>query len=366
MESMTLPKKGKGKSVERDHIAVASSNETQGKIGVLAFFTFGSMEVPSKVVKQWWDGQVVLSEWLKPSDATRSDAYSNTCSAENVQIWDNIDQKAIEEYEKMFPGRKVRVEYITLPTKDGNNDYILIRRIWIAVDEKQGDEQRIAPEHPKVARLHYNSKTDKIDVTPFDEYKESGIIGEVRRVANEEYRRQRKIVNRTHHAQAFRRLVYSVFGCAFGYGQGCVFIPNDGEEVLDKFAEYINQVANKHGTTTHASRIRVVPAIDTEQMRKDVAEDVAREVQKQYEDLLEDTLAYLRRQGEVDEKKQEKIELVLADRLASVERMKVMKEQYERALEMKIAIHQAKLSVPENIGGRVKALLQQMDKTLRG
>lgn len=342
-----------------DKIAVKRGS-TDGKIGVLASWSFGAIEVPSDVIDAFWDKQNVLDDYIKPKAPSPGDAYMNTCSAENIAIWDEIDEDSIDRFEKKY-GQKVRVQYITLPTKDKSNEYILARRIWVLSD----DETEITPEHPNVARLKFDNQNDRIDVVPFPAFAKSKVIEVISKIANDEYQRQKKVVNGTRHRQAMYRLISDVNGVPYGYGQGTAFIPNKGEERLRVFKDYIVNVANAYGTTSHRCGFMTTTVIDSEEERKNIAESVKNDVQKQYDKLLDDTVKLIaNKTGELTDRAQASIEKRIEERMGEVGRLNALKEDYEKILGEKITIERMAVTLPDNVSGRVGAMIMQMAESV--
>lgn len=342
-------------------IAVAEGDGVKGKIGVLIFATFGGMKVPKEEVDAWWAGQDAVPMEIKPVPPGRLDAYKAVCAADNTDIWFQVDQAAAEEFEKLY-GQRVRVDYLSLPTKDGRNEYVLCRRIWV-VDAQQGQagEVELSPEHPKIARLKLDMGADHIIAIPFPGFENSPMVQEIERVANEEYQKEKKVVSGQRHRGALYRLVEMTGGVGFGYGVGTYFVPNEGERSLKGYKTYLTDVARKYGITGHTTDIRVMPVVDTEEMRDDIARDVAREVSQRYNDLLNSTLAYLEEKKDViDEKQLARIDRAVEERLRQASELKILKGNYEKLLSKKISIKIAKQNLPENASGRTKALLAQM------
>lgn len=359
-------------------LAVVKGRE-EGKIGILLFFSFGSMEVPVEETAKFWKGQELLDEWLKPNEPTASDAFMLTCSQENVAIWEKIDSDTIEEYEKLT-GDKVRVEYVSLPTRDGNNEYILIRRVWVVekTKKKKGKKvieeetkREISPEHNRVARLKYSKDSDEVVVVPFPEYKNTDIVEAIQKVANEEFRHQKKVINRTKHAQAFYRLVREVGGVPFGYGGGVVFVPPDGVKKVEMFRKYITTVASKYRTTSHLTGMFKNDVFDEGDIKKEIARCVAQEVSDQYKKVLESTLEYIQKQEwpsdpEKRTKAETRVEEILNSKIEEAGRIGVLKEKYEQLLDSKIRVERAKMEIPTNVEGRVLAALKKLDRALSG
>lgn len=333
---------------------------TDGKVGVLASWSFGAIEVPIDVIDAFWDKQNVLDDYLKPKAPSAGDAYMNTCSAENIAIWNEIDEDTVTNFEKKY-GQKVRVQYITLPTKDRSNEYILARRIWVLSE----DETEITPEHPNVARLKFDNQNDRIEVVPFPAFAKSKVVEVITKIANDEYQRQKKVVNGTRHRQAMYRLISEVNGVPYGYGQGTAFIPNKGEDKLRMFRDYVVNVANGYGTTAHRCGFMTTTVIDSDEERRNIAESVKNEVQKQYDKLLDDTVKLLaNKTGELSDKAQASIEKRIEERMADVGRLNAMKEDYEKILGEKIVIEQLAVTLPDNVSGRVSAMVMQMAESV--
>ena len=344
-------------------IAVSSDKDQAGIIGSLVFYTFGSMDVPLADVEAWWKKQVILDESVAPRKTTPSDAFMLTCSAENIEVWKKLDEENIKQFEQLYPGKNARVEFVALPAKDGTNDYVLIRRVWLQEDKTTKD---LTPEHPILARLKFNAVDDCIDVVPGEKYNDVETVRQIYSVANAEYKRQKTHVNRAHHVQAFRRLIEYEGGCAFGYGSGCMFVPVQGERRLNAFAQYVEEVVQNYSKTSHTTNIRLVPALDSEKMRKDIAEDVTREVQSAYDKLLDSTLEYARKaptEG-LTEAQEKRIQGSIESRLTDVEKLNGLRKRYEALLERKIVVKQAKSVLPEELSGRAKAAIRQMSKLL--
>jgi len=359
-------------------IAITSDKEDQGVIGNLVFFTFGSMLVPNKSITAWWEKQDILPDDYKPLATVPLDAYMLTCSAENVQLWEKLDDKDAKEYEKLY-GEEVRTEYVSLPTKDGTNTYILVRRVWVPLESKKGRKKaqveekaeegtkqvQITPEHPILARLKFNLAEDRIDVTPGKGYEGLEIVEDIRKLANEEYQIQKVSVNRAHHVQALRRLIESEGGVPFGYGSGCMFVPKTGQEALETFAKYVQEVAARHTTSTHGTNIRLVPALDNEKMRQDIQDDITREVQDAYDKLLDTTLAFCRKAEaeNVTEAQMKRIDEAIDRRLEDAERLNGLKKRYESLLERSIEVKRTLEDVETTeLSGRAKAAIRQMSK----
>jgi hypothetical protein len=343
-------------------IAVSSDKDQAGIIGSLVFYTFGSMDVPLTAIEEWWKKQDILDASVAPKKTTPLDAFMLTCSPENIEVWNKLDEDYIKQFETLYPGKQVRMEFVALPTKDGSNEYILIRRVWMQEDKTTKD---LTPEHPILARLKFNAVEDCIDVVPGEKFDEE-MARQIFNVANEEYKRQKTHVNRAHHVQAFRRLIEYEGGCAFGYGSGCMFVPVQGEKRLNAFAQYVEEVASRYTTTDHTTHIRLVPALDNEKMRQDIAEDITREVQGAYDKLLDQTLEFARKGTKegLTEAQEKRIVSSIESRLTDVEKLNGMRKRYEALLERKIVVKQAKAMLPEELSGRAKAAIRQMSKLL--
>jgi hypothetical protein len=334
----------------------------EGIIGVLASWTFGSVEVPTEEIDRFWNDQSVLQDWLKPTAPSAPDAYANACSQDNVGIWKGMDEEAINKAEKDY-GVKVRTEYLTLPTKDGSNEYILTRRLWVLDEE----EQEVTPEHPNIARLKYNNQTDKVEVIPFPDFKASKIVKVIEKIANDEYQRQKKVVNGTRHRQAMYRLINEVGGVPYGYGQGMAFIPNTGMEKLAMFQKYAQEVAGQYSTTGHRCGFMLTTVVDADEERKNIAESVRNEVQKRYDSLLEDTTKYLMNQkADLSGKRLEAVEKRIEQRVEESNRIGILKEQYEQMLGIKIQVERQVINIPDNMSGRAAAMVMQMSEQFGG
>lgn len=360
-ENEKLKVNGKG-------VAVAQGDGVKGEIGVLLFATFGDMKVPQAKTFEWFTNQIDVRQSVMPKAPEKMDAYKNVCAADNTDIWFKVDEAAAEEFERMY-GQKVRVEYLSLPTKDGKNEYVLCRRIWVIEPRNiganlMGDETvEITPEHPKIARLKFDMAGDRVVVVPFPDFENSPMIPEIEKIANEEYQREKTVISGSRHRGSLHRLVEATGGVAFGFGGGCFFVPSEAEAEIKAFKRYLTEVARNYGITGHTTDIRVMPVVDTEEMRDDIARDVAREVSAKYNELLGTTLAYLEEKKDVIAPKDlARVERAMAERLGQAERLKIMKERYEGLLGKKIRITMAKLDLPPNVSGRTKALLGQMAK----
>jgi hypothetical protein len=353
------PMKANGKT-----IAICEGRDGKGQIGILVHYSFGSMEVPVALTERFWKEQSVLVDGLKPNIPSPTDAFQNTCSQENIEVWFEVDAEAVAEWEKTM-AEKVRVEYISMPTKVGKNEYILARRIWVATKDTKG-EVDVTPAQPNVCRLKLDTKADRIEVVPFEDYKPSGIIQAIEKVANDEYKRQKGIINRNKHAQAFYRTLKDIGAVSFGFNSGCVFVPLDSIEKIKMFAKYIN-LAKAYGTTGHITGMLSTPCYAEEDIKAEIARNVRLEVEKEYERLLNETLTYLLKQKQETDpdkavKQDMRIEEAMRFRYEEAGRLGILKEQYENLLETKIEVKKMKLDLPPNVDGRVYAAIQRLEK----
>jgi len=341
-------------------LASVEGRGAAGQIGVLCHYSFGAMAVPYEMVEAYWLLQIDAFEDYKPKKATQKDAFMCSCSQENVGIWYSLDKSLIEEYEKAT-GTKVRVEYQSMPTKDGKNEYVLARRIWVV----DADEE-ITPSQPNVARLKLDRAGDRVEVVPFDDYKSTAIMQDIEKLINVEYQRQKDIVNRNKHAQAFYRMQEDVGMVPFGFSGGCVFVPMDAVETVATFARYIKTVAVNFRETGHLTGMLVQPVYNEQEMKDEVIRNVQLKVENQYNDLLEETLAYLEKQEAGDDKALQRIEEAISLKVERAGRLGDLKEKYEQLLQTKINISTAKRELPTQVGGRVVAALEQLNRILGG
>jgi hypothetical protein len=355
-------KKLSDRTVNGRNLNVSGGRESE-RLGYVVLFTVGSVEVPHDEIKKWWANQDVLPIQRMPKRPTAFDAFRNTCSMENIGLWEKVDEEQKMESEKYF-GKPVRVEYLVVSNPQNKDEYIFERRIWLPpVDGK--DEKMVVPEYPNIARLRFNNQKDEIETVPFENYEGSDVIVDIDRVANDEYKRQKNIVNGNRHRGLIRDVIESCGGIHMMGGQGTYFIPADGYEKLEALVDYFDNVASKYASTSHASALMTLDAYDDEKMRKRIQQDVENEVGKMYGDLLDETLEYLEgNAAKTSEKDGERISKAIEARLASAGKINALKGQYEQLLGTKIQIKKAVASAPADISGRAKAVLNQMERML--
>jgi hypothetical protein len=243
-------------------LASVQGRGTAGQIGVLCYYSFGSMAVPYDEMKAYWLAQYLEFEGYMPRRPTQKDSFMCACSQDNVDIWNELERDVIAEFEKTMKST-VRVEYQSMPTKDGKNEYVLARRVWLG---EKGEE--ITPFQPNVARLSLDKVADRVTVIPFEDYKSAGIVNDIDKLINAEYQRQKDIVNRNKHAQAFYRMQEDAGMVPFGFGSGCVFVPMDAVYLVASYSRYIKNVASK----LQSCGPMLVPVYDEEDMKRRLPE----------------------------------------------------------------------------------------------
>lgn len=367
MDKTVDVKKLSTRQVKGKTINVAGGKETE-RLGYVVLFTVGSVEVPFAVIKEWWEGQELLTAKQMPRKPTPIDAFRNTCSQENIQIWAGVDAQQLAENAEFFQekGVEVRTEYITIPNPNNRDEYILERRVWVQPTDSE-EARMVVPEHPNIARLRYNNQKDEITTVPFENYVGSDVLIDIDRVANEEFKRQKDIVNGTRHRNLIRDVIEDCGGIHLLGSGGTYFIPADGYPKLEMLARYFEEVAGKaeYATTGHRCDIMTLDAYDDEKMRKRIQKDVEDQVSAQYAALLDDTLAYLEKnEAKTEEKDLVFIQKSMDARLANAAKIGALKEQYENLLGTKIVLTQAALKAPKNLTGRQLAMMEQMKEKL--
>jgi hypothetical protein len=369
MDKTVDVKKLSTRQVKGKTINVAGGKETE-RLGYVVLFTVGSVEVPHAEIKEWWAKQDVLSEAQMPRKPTAIDAFRNTCSMENINIWERVDADLIKENEAYFKekGTQVRVEYLTTPNPNNRDEYVVTRRVWIQPVGNE-DAKMVVPEYPNVVRLRYDNQKDEIDTIPFENYIGSDVVVDIDRVANEEFQRQKTIVNGTRHRNLIRNVIEECGGIHLLGSGGTYFLPADGYAKLEKLDQYFDEVVSRkeYATTGHRCDIMTLDAFDDEKMRQRIEDDVASEVTAQYNALLDDTLEYLEKNAAKEsDKEQAIIQRSLDARLKNAERIGILKDKYERMLGVKITVEQAVRDAPKNMTGRAAAVMLQMQRAALG
>lgn len=363
MAQMIDVKKLSTRQVKGKTLNVSGGKESE-RLGYVVLFTVGSVEVPHDEIKEWWKTQNVLfPEWM-PKKATAFAAFQNTCSTENISLWQKVDAQVMEENKEFYKekGVQVRTEYLVVRNPQNKDEYIFTRRVWMASTNKGEDAKEVTPEYPNIARLQFDNVNDQIVTEAFPNYKGSDVIIDIDRVANEEYQRQKKIVNGNRHRALIREVIESCGGIHMMGSGGTYFIPADGYDRLEKLSEYLDEVVSNYTTTGYKTAIMTLDAFDDKKMRARIQQDVETEVSKLYDELLDDTLVYLEDNAAKDsEKDQERITKALETRLASAGRIGALKGRYEALLGAKITVKKAMANAPE-MTGRAKAVLSQMQK----
>lgn len=338
---------------------IAIMEGSKGRIGAVLLFAVGSCEVPVGEITGWTLNQSELTLEDMPNPPSKFDAFQCTCSQENSHIWNALSEMKLVALENL-PGERLNTTYITLPSKRNRDEYILERRIWT----KNGEV--VAPNHPNIARLRYEGgaggENEKLVVSMFDEFKDAELQEAIEEILNKEYQRQQGIVNGPRHRQALYRLIERHRGVHFLGGMSTWFVPVAAIRKVEAFQNYLNTVASKYKTTLYPTEMRILDVVDSEQMRKDVANDVAREIQNRYEKLLDDVQEYLEKTA--NRKKPGNIEKVLEARLKQIEKMVGLRKEYEELLRVKINIEKKAFQPPMQVGGRVEAMLNSIREAL--
>lgn len=340
-------------------VEVAVMQGGTGRIGVVLLFAVGSCEVPVGEIIGWTLNQKELALEDMPNPPNKYDAFQCTCSQENSRIWNALSDMKLAALENL-PGERLKTSYLTLPSKRSKDEYILERRVWT----REG--KVVKPNHPNIARLLYVGGDDAtVRVEMFEGFEDEELRCAIEEILRKEFERQQVVVNGTRHRQALYRLIERNSGVHFLGGMSTWFVPSAGIKQVEAFQEYLNTVAAKYKTTNYPTEMRILDVIDSETMRRDIANDVSREVQNRYEKLLDDTQSYLERAANKDNVNQERMERALASRLAQVEKMQKLREEYENMLRTKICIEKKSLDSTLRVEGRAKAILMSIQEALK-
>jgi hypothetical protein len=342
-------------------MTVAGGREDE-RIGYVALYTVGRVEVPFTEIKKWWESQNVLPMERMPRAPSAFDAFKNTCSQDNIDLWEKVDAEQKADFEALYKGEQVQIEYIVVPNPQNKFEYIFERRVWMKPTETE-DAKMVIPEYPNIARLRFDSEKDEIVTIPFENYEGSGLIEDIDRVANAEYKNQKLVVNASRHRNLIREFIESEGGIHLMGSGGTYFIPAAGYPKLEKLKQYFDEVVSRkeYAKSGHRSDIMTLDAYDDEKMRKRIQEDIETEVTKQYEDLLDDTLKYLDSTAGLEKDTElARVEKSLAARLAKAERLGALKGQYESMLGTKITMQRSEKKNLTNMSGRAQAMMAQI------
>lgn len=340
------------------------------QIGSLVFHEFGGVEVPIQVAKRYFAKDPTLSRYAEeaghpiietPGDL---DAFRCACSQENIQIWNNpatgLPDAEMLELETAIEAKETgqRTQHSlylsTPPPRESGqqNLYVLKRRIWFR--NRKGEVEWIAPADPNVAALTFReAKRDEsgrvlseagIEVIAIEPYTQ--LQGQIQRIIDAEYERQKLVYNAVRHKRAFHRIAAEAFGIRFAETMAVTFVPSEAEKVVRAYAAYLARVAARYRLTAHPIRLRVMRVFDEEEVVKALADDVAREVQTRFDKLLSDVADYLEgKQKMVKEAKDtdqaeavlKSIDAHISSKLKQRGELIVLRDKYETLLGLKIA-----------------------------
>jgi hypothetical protein len=341
---------------------VEEGAQAKGKIGVLVFFTMGEVAVPIEAMETYWQKNKLPERW-KPRIPDGYNAFMRTCSGDNTAIWEEMDDKEAREFEETMGLKEgsVKTAYLTVRVAGRNDEYILIRRVWL-----QDGEKEIKPTHPNLARLTYQPEEDRIDVVPFPEYDDKKLVKKIKAIANEHYQWEKSIINGPRHRTMLRELMGEMGGVPFMGKDGSWFLPARGEEPLDRLEGYIDEVVMTYKLTGHSTRIMTIDAVDSEKMRNQIAEDVATEVQARWEELNSDIVSLLTRSSEDDsDARKQTLARKLEAKLAEAEALGLKMEMYEQMLERRVKMNLQAIKSPRPLKGRTKALVDAINQGRR-
>jgi hypothetical protein len=341
---------------------VETAEKAKGKIGSLVFFTMGEVAVPVAEMEKYWERNALPERWM-PRKPDGYNAFMRTCSADNTAIWDILDVGEAKELEKALGLSEgaVRSSYITVKVAGRNDEYVLVRRIWL-----QDKDQEIKPAHPNVCRLVYKAEEDRIDVAPFPEYDDKKLVQAIKDIANEHYQWEKSIVNGPRHRTMLRDLLAELGGVPFMGKDGSWFLPTQGEEALNTIEQYIDSVVAQYKRTGYNTAIMTIDAVDSEKMRNQIAEDVANQVATQWEELNDEVLALLTRSSEEDsDARKATLERKLELKLRQAQALGAKMEQYESMLERRVKMNLSAIRSPRPLRGRAKAIVESINQERR-
>jgi len=369
--------------VRKSDLAVKQGGDGRGAIGQIVLVSFGDLAVPVEKMTDHWERSGMPETWM-PEIPTPLEAFQTACSDENAHIWDALSASnadMIEQWTRLYGG-KVSIRYITLPTKGKKGEYILEQRVWVTAGE--GEEKRITPQHPNIARLVFNKDADKVDVVAFPEFQGDPLLLNVEGVINEEYEYQKVIVSGRRHTRVLREVIMEDLNAVSLMGKGGVwFVPEDGREELDKFYIYLTEVAAQYKLTKFPTDMIGHNVYLDKDIQRRVAEDVRLEIEDRWEKLNDDLFKLLnrdvadeRRRAEIEameakdeadaariakmfeelDRRKDRVEAMIERKREEVQRMGRKIEDYEKLLVTKIKVERVSRTIPEGADGRAKML----------